>query len=294
MDGDDSFQYFLHYLEGITCAFSVLTLLVRCQEERPACKNWVMRCLGVVVATCHLPLRSRPPLRLRGLGQRWSPSPNVCINLHLLIAQWRIFFCVCCPFKESFRDIFVNHSPSRKKIWITQFGSCWGGIVSFLGGGNPPPQKKTPGSGVNAVSWPCVRVTVVRRRCDCTASSLLTINVPTQLTQGGFYARSGLQAQSRMSNTLRFLNHRMPVLSPETTASMPRASTFRQTWSAPIPHTHCLHSLSIFPLLAAPPSGGLRLESRVVECWCGCLSGARCRLAYGPADATATHCHLLQ
>ena len=29
-------------------------------------------------------------------------------------------------------------------------------------------------------------------------------------------------------------------------------------------------------------------------CWCGCLSGARCRLASGPADATATHCLLLQ
>ena len=27
---------------------------------------------------------------------------------------------------------------------------------------------------------------------------------------------------------------------------------------------------------------------------CGYLSGARCRLAYGPADATATHCQLLQ
>ena len=25
-------------------------------------------------------------------------------------------------------------------------------------------------------------------------------------------------------------------------------------------------------------------------CWCGYLSGARWRLAYGPADATATHC----
>jgi len=25
-------------------------------------------------------------------------------------------------------------------------------------------------------------------------------------------------------------------------------------------------------------------------CWCGYLSGARCRLAYGPADTTATHC----
>jgi len=28
----------------------------------------------------------------------------------------------------------------------------------------------------------------------------------------------------------------------------------------------------------------------VVGCWHGYLSGARCRLAYGPADATATHC----
>jgi len=27
----------------------------------------------------------------------------------------------------------------------------------------------------------------------------------------------------------------------------------------------------------------------VVGCWRGYLSGARCRLAYGPADATATH-----
>jgi len=29
-------------------------------------------------------------------------------------------------------------------------------------------------------------------------------------------------------------------------------------------------------------------------CWYGYLSRARCRLAYGPADATATHCLLLQ
>jgi len=35
-------------------------------------------------------------------------------------------------------------------------------------------------------------------------------------------------------------------------------------------------------------------KNRVVGCWCGCLPGARCRLAYGPADATATHCLLLQ
>jgi len=30
----------------------------------------------------------------------------------------------------------------------------------------------------------------------------------------------------------------------------------------------------------------------VVGCWRGYRSGARCRLAYGPADATATHCLL--
>ena len=36
------------------------------------------------------------------------------------------------------------------------------------------------------------------------------------------------------------------------------------------------------------------VKIRVVGYWHGYLSGARCRLAYGPADATATHCLLLQ
>jgi len=31
-----------------------------------------------------------------------------------------------------------------------------------------------------------------------------------------------------------------------------------------------------------------------VRCWHGYLSGAKCRLAYGQADASATHCLLLQ
>ena len=34
-----------------------------------------------------------------------------------------------------------------------------------------------------------------------------------------------------------------------------------------------------------------KLSGGVLACY---LSGARCRLAYGPADATATHCLLLQ
>jgi len=40
---------------------------------------------------------------------------------------------------------------------------------------------------------------------------------------------------------------------------------------------------------------GIRpVKNWVVRCWHGYLSAARCRLAYGPADATATHCLLLQ
>jgi len=43
--------------------------------------------------------------------------------------------------------------------------------------------------------------------------------------------------------------------------------------------------------------GGLKgirpVKNWVVGCWHGYLSGARCRLACGPVDATATHCLLL-
>ena len=40
---------------------------------------------------------------------------------------------------------------------------------------------------------------------------------------------------------------------------------------------------------------GIRpVKNWVVGCWHGYLFAARCRLAYGPADATATHCLLLQ
>jgi len=40
---------------------------------------------------------------------------------------------------------------------------------------------------------------------------------------------------------------------------------------------------------------GIRpVKNWVVGCWHGYLSGASCRLAHGPADATATHCLLLQ
>ena len=64
--------------------------------------------------------------------------------------------------------------------------------------------------------------------------------------------------------------------------------------------TQCMHKLSFFwPSVLwrcwLGSRKGIRpVKNWVVGCWCGYLSGARCRLAYGPADATATHCLLLQ
>ena len=46
-------------------------------------------------------------------------------------------------------------------------------------------------------------------------------------------------------------------------------------------------AFSALMLLVGRQEGHLACKKRVVGCWHGCLSGARCRLAYGPADATA-------
>ena len=53
-------------------------------------------------------------------------------------------------------------------------------------------------------------------------------------------------------------------------------------------------AFSALTLLVGRQEGHPVVKNWVVRCWCGYLSGARCRLAYGPADVTATHCLLLQ
>jgi len=53
-------------------------------------------------------------------------------------------------------------------------------------------------------------------------------------------------------------------------------------------------AFSALTLLVGQDEGHPACKNRVVGCWHGYLSGARCRLAYGPTDATATHCLLLQ
>ena len=53
-------------------------------------------------------------------------------------------------------------------------------------------------------------------------------------------------------------------------------------------------AFSALTLLVGQQEGIRPVKNWVVGCWHGYLSGERCRLAYGPADATATHCFLLQ
>ena len=62
----------------------------------------------------------------------------------------------------------------------------------------------------------------------------------------------------------------------------------------PIYFTDGICTFSALTLLVGWQEGHLACKKRVVGCWHGYQSGARCRLAYGQADATATHCLLLQ
>jgi len=57
-----------------------------------------------------------------------------------------------------------------------------------------------------------------------------------------------------------------------------------------------MFAFSALTLLVGRQEGhpACKKQSGGVLDWRGYLSGARCRLAYGPADATATHCLLLQ
>jgi len=54
------------------------------------------------------------------------------------------------------------------------------------------------------------------------------------------------------------------------------------------------HAFIALMLLVGRQKGHPACKKLSGGCWRGYLSGARCRLAYSPADATATHYLLLQ
>ena len=54
------------------------------------------------------------------------------------------------------------------------------------------------------------------------------------------------------------------------------------------------YAFSALTLLVGRQEGHLACKNWVVGCWRSYLSASRCRLAYGPSDASATRCLLLQ
>ena len=59
-------------------------------------------------------------------------------------------------------------------------------------------------------------------------------------------------------------------------------------------YLYIVSAFSALMLLVGWQEGHPACKNWVVGCWRGYLFGASCRLAYGPADATTTHCLLLQ
>ena len=62
----------------------------------------------------------------------------------------------------------------------------------------------------------------------------------------------------------------------------------------PLPLEHFDHAFSALTLLVGQHEGHPACKKLSGGFWHGYLSGTRCRFAYGPADATATHSLLLQ
>jgi len=56
-----------------------------------------------------------------------------------------------------------------------------------------------------------------------------------------------------------------------------------------LPVLFVVNAFSALTLLVGWQEGHPACKNRVVGCWHGYLSGARCRLAYGPGDVTTTH-----
>jgi len=90
-------------------------------------------------------------------------------------------------------------------------------------------------------------------------------------------------------------------LRPANIASCPRSTAAQaRLWSSKsVTHLISARFISSLSLLWRCWLGGRKgirpvKKLWVVGCWRGYLSGARCRLACGQADVTATHCLLLQ
>ena len=112
-----------------------------------------------------------------------------------------------------------------------------------------------------------------------------------------YFGHGTVNTISTVSLPTVILNNQLANIYSTHSCSSPCSIPFENSWKSN-------HSFSNYCTKKYPFSGLTLLVWRqdcirpvknwVVGCWSGYLCGARCRLAYGPADATATHCLLLQ
>ena len=108
------------------------------------------------------------------------------------------------------------------------------------------------------------------------------------ISHGMYHGGQSLNRRCDPSGSPQLIHVVSPAGAPTTLCSDARIAQYCPVLTA------ARRAFSALTLLVGRQEGRPACKNRVVGCWHGYLSGARCRLAYGPADATATHCLLLQ
>jgi len=103
---------------------------------------------------------------------------------------------------------------------------------------------------------------------------------------------SGIQALLSVLDKFRVENRRNMFVIKETKSAAIFYIRFHRI-SITTSYYSVSFAFSALTLLVGRQEGHPACKNWAVGCWCGYLSGVRCKLAYSPADATATHCLLL-
>ena len=128
--------------------------------------------------------------------------------------------------------------------------------------------------------------------CECHGLTSLSTGYMPQMLANAVPAAMPLMHGGSRSSVYKY--------PPMTVHQQQQQHAYQQTTQQQVPPPATVNSqpvltaqFSAIIALVGQQEGHPACKKRVVGCWRGCLSGARCRLAYGPADATATHCLLL-
>jgi len=157
------------------------------------------------------------------------------------------------------------------------------------------------------ISWSKMKITqaccectdnpsIRRRQCIVRVTEWNTL-LTTRLWSMQRYTCACVSSRMLQPNNIKQQNH-TTVHRPQSVSQWLSGAKSIKTVSCCFVYNSCVHThVSVLVLWRCWLGGrkGIRsVKNWVVGCWRGYLSGVRCRFAYGPADATATHCLLLK